>query len=59
MLVIGGGIALLAYATFAELGALLTGSPSRTLDTMVAREIARSMCSGYGKASAVRGRPAP
>ena len=48
VLVIGGGIALFAYATFAELGALLTGSPARTLDTTVARDIARTMCgSGY------------
>ncbi len=29
MLVIGGGIALFAYATFAELGAFLTGSQRR------------------------------
>ncbi len=47
MLVIGGGIALFAYATFAELGAFLTGSPARTLDTTAAREIARKMCGGY------------
>ena len=55
-LVIGGGIALFAYATFAELGALLTGSSAGTLDTTVAREIARTMCGGgYGiKASASR-----
>jgi hypothetical protein len=53
MLVIGGGIALFAYATFAELGALLTNSPARTLDTTVAREIARNMCGGgYGGAKA-------
>jgi hypothetical protein len=56
LLVIGGGIALFAYATFAELGALLTGSPARTLDTTVAREIARTMCgTGDGvKASGTR-----
>ena len=47
-LMIGGGIALFAYATFAELGAFLTGSPARTLDTTVARELARKMCDGYG-----------
>jgi hypothetical protein len=56
MLVVGGGIALFAYAAFAELGALLTNSPARTLDTTVAREIARKMCGGgYGaKASGAR-----
>jgi hypothetical protein len=47
MLVIGGGIALFAYATFAELGAVLTGTPARTLDTTAAREIAHKMCGGY------------
>ena len=45
-LVIGGGLALFAYAIFAELGALLTGTPSKPLDTSVAREIARRMCGG-------------
>jgi hypothetical protein len=44
VLLIGGGIALFAYAVFAELGAFLTGSPSKTLDSSVAREI---MCGGY------------
>jgi hypothetical protein len=44
VLVIGGGFALLSYAIFAELGALVTGVPSKTLDTSVAREIARRMC---------------
>lgn len=48
MLVIGGGIALLAYAIFAELGAVLTGNAFKTLDTSAAREIARRMCGGYG-----------
>jgi hypothetical protein len=47
MLVIGGGIALFAYATFAELGSFLTGTPARTLDTVAAREIAHKMCGGY------------
>jgi hypothetical protein len=47
MLVIGGGIALCAYATFAELGAFLTGTPARTPDTTAAREIAHKMCGGY------------
>jgi hypothetical protein len=57
VLVIGGGIALFAYATFAELGAFLTGSPPRTLDTTVAREIAHKMCGGYGVKAPVRRRP--
>ena len=49
ILVIGGGIALFAYATFAEFGVLLTNSSATTLDTAVAREIARQMCGGgYG-----------
>ena len=56
-LVIGGGIALFAYAIFAELGASLTGSPARTLDTTVAREIARTMCGGgYGLNASGTGR---
>jgi hypothetical protein len=48
LLLIGGGVALFAYAVFAELGAFLTGSHSKTLDSSVAREIARRMCGGYG-----------
>jgi hypothetical protein len=48
VLLIGGGIALFAYAGFAELGAFLTGSPCKTLDSSVAREIARRMCGAYG-----------
>jgi hypothetical protein len=47
VLLIGGGIALFSYAVFVELGAFLTGSPVKTLDSSVAREIARRMC-GYG-----------
>jgi hypothetical protein len=43
-LVIGGGVALFAYATFAELAASLTGAPDNTLDTSAAREIAARMC---------------
>jgi hypothetical protein len=46
LLVIGGGAALLCYAIFAELGVLLVGN-RKSVDTDVAREIARSMC-GYG-----------
>jgi hypothetical protein len=60
-LVIGGGIALFTYAIFAELGASLTGSPAGTLDTRVARQIARTMCGGgYGlEASGTRRRYVP
>jgi hypothetical protein len=48
VLLVGGGIALFAYAVLAELGAFLTGSSGKTLDSSVAREIARRMCGGYG-----------
>jgi hypothetical protein len=48
VVVIGGGAALFAYAVFAELGAFLAGIPSKTLDTAAAREMARSICPGYG-----------
>lgn len=44
MLVIVGGSALFAYAVFAELGAFITGIPSKTLDKSVARDIASRMC---------------
>jgi hypothetical protein len=47
VLLIVGGAALLAYAIFAELAAVLRGSPNTPLDTSVAREIARRMCGGY------------
>jgi hypothetical protein len=46
-LVIGGGISLFAYAIFAELGALLTGNRSQTLDSAATREIARRTCGAY------------
>jgi hypothetical protein len=45
---IGGGIALFAYAIFAEFGAFLTGKTGATIDPAMAREIARCMCGGYG-----------
>jgi hypothetical protein len=48
VLVIGGGIALFAYAIFAELLALIPGTQSKTLETSAAREIVRRMCGGYG-----------
>jgi hypothetical protein len=47
LLVIGGGVSLLAYAIVAELGPLLTGMPRKTVDTSAAREITRRMCGGY------------
>jgi hypothetical protein len=43
-LVIGGGLALFAYAIFAELGASLSDNSPGTVDTTGAREIARRMC---------------
>ena len=48
LLVVGGGATLLAYAIFAELGAVFTGHADNSLDTSSAREIARRMCLGYG-----------
>jgi hypothetical protein len=48
LVVIGGGLALFAYAVIAELGAFLAGIPSKTLDTSAARQMARSICPGYG-----------
>jgi hypothetical protein len=47
MVLVGGGIALFAYAVFAELGAFLAGIPNKTLDTSAAREMARRICHGY------------
>jgi hypothetical protein len=46
LLVVGGALTLFSYAIFAEVGTLLTGKPTKTLDSSVAREIARHMC-GY------------
>jgi hypothetical protein len=48
LLVIGGGVTLLAYAILAELGALILGDSAKALDTADAREIARRMCGGCG-----------
>jgi hypothetical protein len=60
VLVIGGGVALFAYAIFAELAAFMTGTPSKTLETSAAREIARRMCGGYGvPARNIRRRSSP
>jgi len=60
VLLISGGVALAAYATFAELGAFLMGMPSKTLDSSAAREIARRMCGAYAvQARSTRQLPAP
>ena len=60
VLVIGGGVALLAYAICAELGAFLTGNTGKTVDSTVAREIARRMCDGHGvQPRNMRRHPAP
>jgi hypothetical protein len=48
LLVIGGGVTLLAYAILAEFGALILGDSAKALNTADAREIARRMCGGYG-----------
>jgi hypothetical protein len=48
ILFIGGGIALFAYAIFAEFVAFLMGKSGETIDPAMAREIARRMCGGYG-----------
>ena len=47
MLVLAGGLTLLAYAIVAELTALVTGNPPNSLDSSAARATARRMCWGY------------
>ena len=54
VLVIGGGMALLAGATLAEIASLLTGGSRPGLDTRRAREIAHRMCAGYALPTRVR-----
>ncbi len=44
VLVIGGGLALLGYAIFAEIAATVTGRDKNSIDSPAAREIARRMC---------------
>jgi hypothetical protein len=41
---IGGGMALVAYAVCGELGELLVGAKRPALDTRDARELARRVC---------------
>ena len=59
LLVIGGAITLFAYATFAELGALLLGTSHKPLDTSAAREMARRLCGGYVVPARSRRPPLP
>jgi hypothetical protein len=44
LLVVGGGLALLGYAVFAELADTLIGRERNSIDSPAAREIARRMC---------------
>ncbi|HEX3846314.1 MAG TPA: hypothetical protein VHV81_02955 [Steroidobacteraceae bacterium] len=46
VLVIGGGMALFAGATLAEMADTLTGSSPKGQDTRHAREVALRMCTG-------------
>jgi hypothetical protein len=55
-LVIGGGLALFAYAVFAEIGEFFTDNSSKDMDTSVARDMARRMCGGYGVQACNAGR---
>ena len=59
MLVMAGGLTLLAYAVFAELKAFVTGNHGSSFDTSAARSIARRMCWGYGAEGAHRRVPTP
>ncbi|MDB6083314.1 MAG: hypothetical protein JWN43_1195 [Gammaproteobacteria bacterium] len=47
VLVVSGGITLLAYAVFSEVAALFTGRSSKSLDDTTAREMARRVCLGH------------
>jgi hypothetical protein len=55
LLVLAGGVALVVYAVFGEVAAAVTGNSAQSLDSSAARDIARSMCSGY----AVKARATP
>lgn len=60
LFLLAGGVMLCAYAVFAELGSIVMGIPSNTLDTPVAREIARRMCGAYAvQARSTRRLPTP
>jgi hypothetical protein len=45
--VVGGGVALLTYAVFSELGEFFSGGSKKTLDDTTAREIAHRVCLGH------------
>jgi hypothetical protein len=47
VMVIGGGIALLAYAVFAELAHLVSGTAEKRPDPRAVRELAARICFGY------------
>jgi hypothetical protein len=47
VLAIIGGAGLFLFATLAEIAALFTGKPAKSLDPSAAREIARRICMGY------------
>jgi len=44
--IVGGGVALLSYAVFSEVGELVAGDAKKTVDSSTAREIARRVCLG-------------
>ena len=46
VLVVGGTLALVAYAVVSELNELILGGASKSMDDATAREIARRMCLG-------------
>jgi hypothetical protein len=53
LLVIGGGMTLLAHAIFGEFVTFVTGHADPSIDRSAAREIARRMCGSYaGRARA-------
>jgi hypothetical protein len=45
--VVGGGIALLVYAVFAELGESIVGRTEKIVDSSTVREMARRLCLGH------------
>jgi hypothetical protein len=45
--IVGGGLALLSYAVFSEVGELVVGDTKGRVDISTAREIARRVCLGY------------
>lgn len=47
LFLIGGTLALLAYALFSEINECLFSAPSQSIDRTRAREIARRVCIGH------------